>query len=373
MFRKYYLLTKPGIIRGNLFTAGAGFLLASRGHIHGWDLLAALAGTALIIGCGCVLNNYIDRGIDAKMTRTQKRALVQGTISARAALTYAAVVGALGFAVLSRTNWLTVLVGAIGLFSYVVVYGVAKRRTVHGTVIGSVSGAIPPVAGYTAASGHLDGGALILFLILTFWQMPHFYAIAMYRLKDYTEAGLPVLPRVKGMRAAKIQIMGYIAAYLVAVVALWAFGYTGYAYLVISTLLGLWWFRLGLKGFSTQDDTAWAKKMFLFSLVVITLTAILISIDSLYTFTMILLFHIAVALSSLAYTTYIVFAPTRARLRGAYTLAGLTLASGTYLVVSRPTHIMQACITGIVYLSAIAAGIVLARNRLLAAERASNR
>lgn len=216
------------------------------------------------------------------MARTKKRALVSGLISNRDALIYATILGILGFAVLAMyTNLTTVLLGLAGIFFYVVVYGVAKRRSVHGTIIGSISGSLPPVAGYTAVSGNIDGGAILLFLILTCWQMPHFYAIALYRLKDYQAANIPVLPAVHGAKATKIQIMTYIFAFTAAAAWLSVAGYTGYVYRVIVILLGAAWLALGARGFQTANDQRWARKMFLFSLAVIMILSITISLDSL--------------------------------------------------------------------------------------------
>ena len=129
----YYRLTKPGIIYGNLMTTLAGFFLASKGHIDPWLLLAVGSGTALGMASGCVFNNYIDRGIDSKMKRTQKRALPSGTVSGRAALVYASVLGMLSFTILSLfTNALVVASGIIAVFFYVVLYGIAKRKWFSG-------------------------------------------------------------------------------------------------------------------------------------------------------------------------------------------------------------------------------------------------
>lgn len=188
-------MTKPGIVYGNTLTATAGFLLGAKGAIDYWLLLATLAGIAFIIGSACVFNNYIDRDIDAKMVRTKKRALAHGLVPAGKAITYASLLGIIGFFILSlSTNFLTVALGTVAFFDYVVLYGISKRRTAYSTIVGSIAGAIPPAAGYTAVTNRLDGGAVLLFIILVFWQMPHFYAIAMYRYDDYKAAGLPVLP-----------------------------------------------------------------------------------------------------------------------------------------------------------------------------------
>jgi len=281
VFRKYYQLTKPGIIYGNLLTALGGFLFASKGHIDVWLLAAVLAGTALVIGSACVINNYLDRTLDAKMARTKNRALVDGTISARAALVYATALGLLGFLLLVFiTNATTVVVGAVGYVDYLVLYSVFKRRSTLGTLVGSVAGSTAVVAGYTAVTGQFDSGALILFLIMAIWQMPHFYSIATFRRSDYAAAGLPVLPVVKSAVTVKKRIVAYIATYVVATVSLTIFDSAGYTYLVVMLLLSLNWLRLGMTGFRTKDDVAWARQMFRFSLIVLLGFSIMISLDA---------------------------------------------------------------------------------------------
>lgn len=281
MLKEYYLLTKPGIVRGNLLAAAAGFLLASQGHIDGWLLLATLAGVALVIASACVYNNYIDRHIDKQMTRTEQRALVTGKISGRSALTYATVLGVAGFGLLVwQTNWLTVLLGVTAMFFYVVVYGVSKRRTVHGTLIGTIPGALPPVAGYTAVTGSLDSAAALLFLVLVFWQMPHFYAIASFRMKEYRAAGLPVLPVKHGIAKTKPQILWYTLGFIAASLLLFVWGYTGYTYLVVMLLVGLGWLYLAVKGFRASNDVRWARGMFGYSLLVLLVFCLMISLEA---------------------------------------------------------------------------------------------
>jgi protoheme IX farnesyltransferase len=279
--RLYYQLTKPGIVKGNLVPAIAGFFLASEvSKFLPAAFVGMIVGLALVIAASCVFNNYIDRDIDRVMKRTKNRALVTGKISPGAALIYASVL-LIGGAVilLLLTNALTMLLALFGAFAYVVLYGIGKRKTVHGTVIGSISGAVPPVVGYCALSGRLDLAALILFLILVFWQMPHFYAIAMYRREDYKSAHIPVLPLKNGNRMTQIQIIAYVVLFAVAAISLTLFKYTGYTYLIVMLLVSLAWLMLGARGFKTLDPTKWAKRMFLFSLVVLVLTSIMISID----------------------------------------------------------------------------------------------
>jgi protoheme IX farnesyltransferase len=281
-FSRYYRLTKPGIIKGNLFTAVAGYLLAAGFDFVWLNLIGTLAGVAFVIGSGCVFNNVIDRDIDKKMARTKRRELVQGTISVKVALAFATILGLAGFVCLAIfANWLTVAVGLVGMLFYVVIYAIGKRASSLGTVIGSISGAIPPVAGYTAAAGHLDNAAFLLFLIMALWQMPHFYAIAMYRLKDYSAAGIPVLPAVKGMRTTKIYILLYVVAYTIAAVSLSFLDYTGLTYLIVMMVLGMLWFLKGIQGFKTKDDDKWARMMFGYSLVVMTTWSVLICANEL--------------------------------------------------------------------------------------------
>jgi heme o synthase len=279
--KTYYQLTKPGIIYGNLMFAAAGFLLAAKGHIQIWRLIAMLAGLGLVIGAACVFNNVIDRGIDSRMARTKKRALAAKTVLVRSALIYGTILGLAGFGLtVAYTNRLTTILEAAAFVIYVGVYAVAKRKTVEGTIIGSLAGSAPPVVGYCAVTNHLDSGALLLFLILTFWQMPHFYAIATYRIKDYAAAGLPVLTVKRGIKPAKYQIAGYIVGFIAACVMLSVFGYTGYSYLVVMLALGLAWLRLALKGFTASDDNKWAKQVFLFSLLITVCFSLLLALNA---------------------------------------------------------------------------------------------
>jgi len=216
------------------------------------------------------------------MERTQKRVSVTGSISVRNAMVFAIVLGVIGFGVLVvYTNSVTFVLGLIAYFVYVVWYGAEKRRSTLGTLVGSIAGALPPVAGYTAVSGQIDLAAISLFIILTVWQMPHFYAIAMYRLKDYKAAGLPVLPVVKGFKETKIQIVLYVAAFFVSVGLLTFFGYTGYVYLVVMLVLGLWWLVKAIQGFNVIDDAQWARKLFFQSLIIITALSVILPIDTL--------------------------------------------------------------------------------------------
>ncbi len=276
----YYLLTKPGIILGNLLTVTAGFLLASKGQIDFVLFFATLIGLAFVIASACVFNNYIDISIDRKMERTKNRALVTGLISSNQAIFFAIVLGVTGTLILSLyTNLLTVLIAGAGFFIYVVLYSLWKCRTVYGTAIGSIAGAIPPVVGYCAVSNSFDTGAFLLFTMLVLWQMPHFFSIAIARFNDYMAAGVPVLPIKKGMLRTKIHMTLYITGFIITAAMLTFFDYTGYIYFAVTLSLSLVWLVLCLRGFKVQNDQHWAKNMFYLSLVLITAVSFVIPFD----------------------------------------------------------------------------------------------
>ncbi|WP_139312418.1 heme o synthase [Chromohalobacter japonicus] len=281
MLKPYVSITKPGIIFGNLISVAGGFFLASQGSVDGVLFLATVIGIALVIASGCVFNNYIDRDIDRLMERTQGRVTVQGLISPGITLAYGSVLGIAGFLILALgTNALATLCALLGFVVYVGLYSLyLKRHSVYGTLVGSLSGAMPPVVGYCAVSGHFDLGALTLLLIFCLWQMPHSYAIAIFRYQDYRAASIPVLPVTRGVRAAKHHIFWYILAFLGATLMLTLGGYAGYGYFAVAAAMGLYWLVMALRGYRTGDDRVWAKKVFIFSIFTITALSIMMSID----------------------------------------------------------------------------------------------
>jgi protoheme IX farnesyltransferase len=280
MIKTYYMLTKPGIILGNVITTAAGFALASKGHINAGLFLATMLGLGLIIASAGVFNNYIDRAADALMARTKDRILVKGLVSLRNAKIFATLLGCIGlFILISFTNLLTSLVALFGFFVYLVLYAFWKYRSFYGTLVGSLSGAIPPVVGYCAVSNSFDLGALLLFSILVLWQMPHFFAIAIYRLDDYAAASIPVLPIKKGLYVTKIHMIFYIIAFTLMTFMLTFTGYTGHFHLIIAAFLGLTWLGLCINGFKNSNQSLWAWKMFFYSLVVIMSLCVTISFD----------------------------------------------------------------------------------------------
>ncbi|MCE1644748.1 UbiA family prenyltransferase, partial [Enterobacter hormaechei] len=137
-----------------------------------------------------------------------------------------------------------------------------------------------PVIGYCAVAGHFDTGALILLLIFSLWQMPHSYAIAIFRFKDYQAANIPVLPVIKGISVAKNHITLYILAFMIATLMLAISGYAGYKYLIVATAVSIWWLGMALSGYKTSNDRIWARKLFLFSIVAIMSLSVMMSVDS---------------------------------------------------------------------------------------------
>lgn len=281
-FKRYLLITKPGIIMGNLISVLGGFFLAANGSQSLPLLVMTLMGVSLVIASGCVFNNYIDRDIDGLMERTRNRVLVKGLISPRASLIYASLLGVAGVLLLGQINGLAALLGGLGFVVYVGLYSLwLKRRSVYGTLVGSLSGAMPPVIGYCAVRGEFDSGALVLLLIFSLWQMPHSYAIAIFRLRDYQAAGIPVLPVLRGIRVTKDHMLGYIIAFALAALMLTGTGYAGYGYLGVALLVSAIWLLLAVNGYRVSDDAVWARKLFFFSIIAITALSLMMSVDGL--------------------------------------------------------------------------------------------
>ncbi|OZG70336.1 protoheme IX farnesyltransferase [Hahella sp. CCB-MM4] len=282
MIRRYLKVTKPGIIAGNLISVAGGFFLAARGEID-WPLfMATVIGLSLVVASGCAINNCIDRDIDARMQRTRNRVTVTGEMSPLAAMCHGLLLGAMGFALLTvYTNAVSVAFAALGYGVYVGLYSLyMKRRSVYGTMVGALSGAVPPVVGYCAVTGQCDAGALILLVMFCLWQMPHSYAIAIFRFHDYESANIPVLPVAKGITKAKRHIVLYIAVFSLVTILLPLSGYTGAAFMVVACATSLWWLAMALRGYRQGIDiSGWARQVFAFSIVTITLLSIAMALD----------------------------------------------------------------------------------------------
>ena len=278
--KKYFLIAKPGIIMGNSINAIAGFLLASKGQCNLWLLFTTLLGLGLVVGSGCIFNNIVDKDIDKKMKRTENRAMASGHIRLKSASIVGILAGFLGLIILCVfTNILTTALALLGLFLYVGVYSFTKYITHHSTLIGSVSGAIPPIIGYCSVTAQFDLAALILFFMIVMWQMPHFFAIGIRRFDDYAAASIPVFPIKKGLNVTKIQMILYILGFIITSSLLTLFHFTGYMYLTVLGVLGLGWLILGIKGLKQSNNQKWARQMFLFSLVIVMGLSIMIPLD----------------------------------------------------------------------------------------------
>lgn len=235
----YLDLTKPRIVALNLFTALAGAWLASRGQPPLGLLACTLVGTGLAAASAAVLNNVLDREIDARMPRTRHRPLPAGRVHPLEALTLGIALGVTSVLVLAWTvNALAALLAWIALVVYTPLYTLMKRRTPWATIVGGISGALPPVIGWTAITGTLDSGALVLFVLLFLWQPPHFWALALLQRNEYARAGLPTLPVTHGPAAAWRHIALHVVALLPASLLLHFLGVVGPAYAIAAGALG---------------------------------------------------------------------------------------------------------------------------------------
>ena len=215
------------------------------------------------------------------MQRTQNRAMVKKSISIPVALVFALVLGVIGFSILwFWVNAYAFLFAVIGFVVYVGFYSLwTKRTTIHQTLVGSISGAAPPVIGYTAIANHFDLGALLIFLGYALWQMPHSWAIAIYRFDDYKNAGIPILPVARSILRTKIESLIYVILFTIAMNGLFIYGYANWIYAIILNSLWIYWLYLAVVGFkiSAEQDQLWAKRFFLFSVILITVISLCFS------------------------------------------------------------------------------------------------
>jgi len=265
-FSLYYKLTKPGIVRGNAIHTLAGALFAAI-WIPDWlGIIGVLVGTSLVIASACVVNNYIDRKIDVKMKRTKERASVTGKIPLRSGMIFASILLLLGFLTLIvLTNWLVVLIGIVAYLTYVLAYTLSKPHTTYSTLIGAIPGALPAMAGYVAVDGQLSVGAWCIFLLIAVWQIPHFYAISIFRKDEYKAAGVPVLGVVKPFQVVKTHIFFYQVMYLLVVVAMITFDVVVPAAGLLLLLGAAYW--LYVYAFTKGSEIKWSKSIFGASLV----------------------------------------------------------------------------------------------------------
>lgn len=283
-WRDFVTLAKPGILRSNLIATFGGFWLASGWNVDYIHLLWTLLGTMLVMASSCVFNNYFDRELDTKMIRTQDRVLATRRISPSIVLWYAIILGILGLSVLTLfSGLLAAAFGVLGMVVYVIIYTLwLKRSSTWSTSLGGISGAMPPVIGYVAVTNHVDLGAWLLFAMLFLWQPPHFWALGIRRVEEYRAAGYPLLPVVKGIKRTKYQMLPYIALLIPIPILMYMYNYTGIIFMIVSLVLSVLWFGMAVAGFSKQDNDKWAKTAFIFSINYLTISFIMMIIDTVH-------------------------------------------------------------------------------------------
>jgi heme o synthase len=238
--REYYELCKPRVVMLITFTAIVGMFLATPGMVPPDVLILGSLGITLMAASAAAVNQLLDRHVDARMARTCGRPLVTGTLTAVESMTFATVIGVLGFAVLALwVNWLTAWLTLATLIGYAGIYTVfLKRATPQNIVIGGAAGAAPPVLGWDAVTGTVDPHALLLALIIFVWTPPHFWALAIEREKEYAAAGIPMLPVTHGIEFTRLQVLLYTLLLVAVSLLPFVFGMSGYVYLAGALVLG---------------------------------------------------------------------------------------------------------------------------------------
>ncbi|WP_238942048.1 heme o synthase [Bacillus sp. REN10] len=266
---------KTGIIKSNLIPMFAGLTLAL--YTYQMDLVEniptmifAFVGSAFIMGAAGAFNNLYDRDIDAVMERTKTRPTVTGEITPKFVLWLGILLTVLGIGALALTTPLAAFLGFLGLFFYVVPYTMwTKRRTIYNTEVGSISGAMPPLIGWAAVHPDITHPAILgLFIVMVIWQMPHFYAIALRKHSEYKAANVPMLPVVKGFKRTYIQTNVYL---VLLIATSFLFMSLSLGITLVALLLSVIWLVLSVSGYRKMDSEKWAKSLFLYSLLHMTI------------------------------------------------------------------------------------------------------
>lgn len=278
MLRDLIALTKPRITALVLVTEAAGLGIAPgrASHVGVRTLLLSLVGTALIVGAANALNMWWEADIDARMERTRNRPLPAGRLSSDAALAFGLALAAVSVPLLFLVNLATGLLGLVALVSYVAVYTPLKRHTSMALLVGAVPGAMPPLMGWSTATGSIGLGGFLLFAVLFLWQLPHFAAISIFRAEDYARAGLQVVSVQHGEAGARRSIAVYTALLVTASLLFVPLGIAGTSYAVVAAVTGLAFLGLALRGVVAVrsagfDVQRWAKTVFATSIPYLTL------------------------------------------------------------------------------------------------------
>ncbi|MCK0106688.1 heme o synthase [Marinobacter sp. S0848L] len=279
-WRDYLELTKPRVVALMILTSLIGMLLAAPG-IPGWSvLLFGNLGIALLAGAAAVVNHVVDQKIDTVMARTRKRPVATGRIAPFDAILFAVVLAAVGMIVLmwqvnELTAWLTLasLVGYAGIYTLFL-----KRATPQNITIGGLAGAMPPLLGWTAVTGQVEGHALLLVLIIFAWTPPHFWALAIHRKEEYSKAGIPMLPVTHGNKYTELHIVLYTVMLLVVSLLPFVTGMSGGIYLVGALVLGLRFLQYAIR-LLKGDDRRVAMDTFKYSIVYLMALFVVLLVD----------------------------------------------------------------------------------------------
>jgi protoheme IX farnesyltransferase len=285
--RDYIALAKPRITVMVLGTAGLGLYMAptdferspTSALLHG---AGVLIGTATVVAGANALNMYIEREIDGRAARTRRRPLPAGRLPPLSALIFGLLLGLLSLPLIwASSNLLTAGLGLLALILYVAVYTPMKQLSPGALMVGAVPGAIPPLMGWTAATGRLDLGGLTLFAIMFLWQLPHFLAISLYRQTEYRQAGYRVTATEHGVGTAKFQIVLYLLALGPVTLLMGPLGLAGPSYMWTAAFAGLGFLGLGLAGLRPSAGARWARMLFSGSLIYLMMLAVALVVGKL--------------------------------------------------------------------------------------------
>jgi protoheme IX farnesyltransferase len=246
-------------------------MLAAPGHLH--PVLGTIGIISIAIGAGAsgALNMWYDADIDARMARTAARPLPRGRVTPEEALTFGGVLAVGSVLTLGvLVNWTAGALLGLTIAFYLFVYTMwLKRRTPHNIVIGGAAGAFPPMIGWAVATGDISLNSLLLFLIIFMWTPPHFWALALYRCRDYERVGVPMLPVVAGLHETRRQILFYSGLLVPLAIVPYFTGLGGIAYLVCTVALGIVFLGLAVRVYLTtegREADAAARRLFWFSI-----------------------------------------------------------------------------------------------------------
>ena len=266
--RDFVTLAKPRITLSVVITAAVGLFLANRSGrlaepVTTTTVLSTLLGMILIVSGANALNMWIERESDKRMPRTQNRPLPAGRLAPKHALWFGVAISALAIPVLAiGANPLTALLAVVANLLYVLAYTPLKQHSQYALHVGAVPGAIPPLLGWTAATGRIDATALVLFAFMFLWQIPHFIAIALFRKADYARAGIVVTPNVVGELASRHTVIRWIFAVVATSFLFVPLGAAGHGYLIAAAVLGAVWFIWGCYGLREGTGVRWARSLF---------------------------------------------------------------------------------------------------------------